>query len=858
MIKAFAVRSDRVRRMCAFVCMMLLSATHARASQSVIHGPDGSGAFGKRVSVLQNGNIVVVDPDAMSGKGAVYLYTPAGALLGTLSGGTAGDHVGNGGIIVLGNGKFVVSSPDWANGSATAAGAVTWVDGAQGLTATVSPGNSLVGSSTNDHVGHAEFVDGITLLKNGNVVIVSPGWSNGASAAVGAATWVNAAAGATGPVTPANSLIGTDANDRVGSGGVIALSNGNYVVANDLWHNSVGAVTWGNGASGLTGNVSLSNSITGSQATDFVGGGVELTVIIGPVPTYTTVHVGGVTALSNGNYVIQSPLWSKELGAATWANGSAPTAAVVSSANSLVGGTLGDRVGTAITALSNGNYVVDCQICRNGSITLAGAATWGDGTKGVSGTITSENSLVGTHPNDYVGWVFALTNGNYVVDSAQWNNSGHGSLGAVTWGDGTRGVHGEVSAENSTVGTTGGDLIGFQGVVPLSNGNYVFVSETWTNGTIGAAGAVTWADGSKPLVGTVTAANSLVGTSAGDSVGFGGVTLLPNGNYVVNSWTWHGQSGAITWGDASKGVVGPISQGNSLVGASSDDLLGSGGVVALTNGNYVVSSYAAKINQIEFIGAATWVDAAGARTGTIALSPTNSLTGKKSGDGGGSQVLPTADGNYVVYFPNFSVGTSTQLGGSATLASGTTGAVGNPTSSNSVIGTTANGGSAFSLDYDASHRQLVVGEPASNAVATLSLPAASPPIGIDGYLSGNWYNPQQAGHGFQLEMATNNVMLAIWFVYAPDGSGQNWIYAQGTYDKTTNSATLPAIMLTHAKFPPNFVESDVQRTDWGTLTFSFSDCNNGTVTWNSPLQGYGVGSLPITRLTQIAGTTCPN
>ena len=107
-------------------------------------------------------------------------------------------------------------------------------------------------------------------------------------------------------------------------------------------------------------------------------------------------------------------------------------------------------------------------------------------------------------------------------------------------------------------------------------------------------------------------------------------------------------------------------------------------------------------------------------------------------------------------------------------------------------------------------------------------------------------------------MATNNVMVAIWFVYAPDGSGQNWIYAQGTYDKTTNSVTLPAVLLTHAKFPPNFVENDVQRTDWGTLTFTFADCNNGTVTWNSPLQGYGVGSLPITRLTQIAGTTCPN
>jgi hypothetical protein len=563
-----------------------------------------------------------------------------------------------------------------------------------------------------------------------------------------------------------------------------------------------------------------------------------------------------VTALSNGNYVIQSPHWSKGIGAATWANGSAVSAAVVSSANSLVGSALGSGVGARITALSNGNYVVDCSACNNGSITLAGAATWGDGTKGVSGTVTSANSLVGTHPNDYVGHVVALSNGNYVVDSSQWNNSGFGAVGAVTWGDGNSGVHGEVSADNSMVGTTGGDLIGFQGVFPLSNGNYVFVSESWTNGFIRAAGAVTWADGNKPLIGTVTADNSLVGSNEGDGVGFGGVTVLPNGNYVVDSSTWHGQSGAITWGEGTKGVVGPVSQSNSLVGASSNDAFGSGRVIALTNGNYVVTSSDAKINQMEFVGAATWVDASGARIGTIALSSANSLTGAHGGDGLGMQALPTADGNYVVYFPDASV--SAQQSGAASLGSGTSGLVGTISSANSVIGTTAGGGYAFSLDYDATHQQLVVGEPASNTVALLSQQAATPSIGIDGYLSGNWYNPQQAGHGFQLEMATNDVMVAIWFVYAPDGSGQNWIYAQGNYDKTTNSVTLPAILLTHAKFPPNFVESDVQRTDWGTLTFTFTDCNNGTVTWNSPLQGYGVGSLPITRLTQIAGTTCPN
>ena len=139
----------------------------------------------------------------------------------------------------------------------------------------------------------------------------------------------------------------------------------------------------------------------------------------------------------------------------------------------------------------------------------------------------------------------------------------------------------------------------------------------------------------------------------------------------------------------------------------------------------------------------------------------------------------------------------------------------------------------------------------------------APTVKLGGYMSGNWYNPAQGGHGFQLELTTTNEMIAIWFVYAPDGSGQNWIYAEGFWDATKNTVTLPAIMLTGAKFPPNFNEADVHRVQpqgWGTITFTFNDCNNGTVSWHSDAPGYNNANdtpLAITRLTQIAGTTCP-
>ncbi len=42
---------------------------------------------------------------------------------------------------------------------------------------------------------------------------------------------------------------------------------------------------------------------------------------------------------------------------------------------------------------------------------------------------------------------------------------------------------------------------------------------------------------------------------------------------------------------------------------------------------------------------------------------------------------------------------------------------------------------------------------------------------------------------------------------------------------------------------------------WGTLKFTFTDCNHGRVEFASSA-GYGAGSMNLTRLTQPAGLTC--
>jgi hypothetical protein len=134
-------------------------------------------------------------------------------------------------------------------------------------------------------------------------------------------------------------------------------------------------------------------------------------------------------------------------------------------------------------------------------------------------------------------------------------------------------------------------------------------------------------------------------------------------------------------------------------------------------------------------------------------------------------------------------------------------------------------------------------------------------IRLGGYLSGNWYDHNNGGQGFQLEFtAQNNTLLAAWFTYAVSSTYDNppiWFFMQGTYDTTANSVTVPAYYLHGAAFPPEFHSQAVINDPWGTVTFTFFDCDHGVVSWNPTMPGYDPGSMAISRLTSIAGTSCP-
>ena len=587
--------------------------------------PNAGNAFGSSVLVLPSGNVVVTSPNDDAGgtnAGAVYLFNGmTGALISTLRGSSANDQIGSSGLTQLTNGNYVVGSNNWDSGTITNVGAVTWGNGTTGISGVVSSSNSLVGSTQSDNVGLA----GVTALTNGNYVVRSGIWDFGTITNVGAVTWGNGTTGISGVVSSTNSLVGSTAGDNVGSTGVTALTNGNYVVASAFWDSgtitNVGAVTWGNGATGISGVVSSNNSLVGSTASDNVGG-------------------TSVTALTNGNYVVASQNWDSgtitDVGAATWGNGTTGISGVVSSTNSLVGSTANDNVGgSGVAALTNGNYVVPSGNWDSETITNVGAVTWGNGTIGISGVVSSSNSLVGSTANDNVGGlVAALTNGNYVIRSQLWDSGTITDVGAVTWGNGTIATSGVVSASNSLVGSTASDQVGSAGVTALTNGNYVVASSNWDSGTITNVGAVTWGNGTTGTTGVVSATNSLVGSTASDFVGRG-IRALTNGNYVVASIDWDSGTitnvGAVTWGNGTIATSGVVSASNSLVGSTAYDNVGSYGVTALTNGNYVFVSGRWDSGTITDVGAVTWGNGTAGTSGVVSSS--NSIVGQTANRG---------------------------------------------------------------------------------------------------------------------------------------------------------------------------------------------------------------------------------
>jgi hypothetical protein len=684
------------------------------------------------IVVLSNGNFLVSSTvwnngDAIDAGAVTWGHADVGvsgvvSADNSLVGSSTQDAIGRYGIHALPSGDYFVASTYWDNSFGVDAGAVTWGDGDVGVSGPITEHNSLIGSATNDRFGRYYPV----AVGNGGYLMACPECDVEGRVDSGAVVWMDSTRRMTGRVSRSNALIGTHAGDRVGTW-AIALSNGNYVVGSPDWDNDtlvdVGAATWANGHDGLRGTVSINNSLVGATRGDQVG--------------------FGITALRNGHYVVVSQYWDSasvaDVGAVTWGNGDKGRIGVVAAGNSLIGSSHQDYVGRyGIEPLQNGNYVVVSPQWNNGSVADVGAATWMYGRKTRAAVVSSANSLVGTKAFDMAStFVVALRNGNYAVVSSEWDNGGIQDAGAVTWGDGRSGVSGTISMANSLVGSSSEDIIGLgreslgfsRNVTALANGHFVVGSPEWNNAGIEDAGAVTWVDGTRPSAGPINPSNSLVGTTSNESIGGWRILALDNGGFIYFNPYWDDGSlvnvGAVTLSSGTSPLVGTVSPANSLIGLRAGDSLGNSGVTLLGGGAFALSSPYWDNGDLADAGAITWINSSDGLPATISTS--NSLIGTTPGDWiGAGDITVTPDGDYLILSTGMNNGSIPAAGAVSFIRGGVppTGAL---PLTETVRGAAAGLGYRLTMSYHAARRQLVVGRDSENIVSVLTLPPQSAP-----------------------------------------------------------------------------------------------------------------------------------
>jgi len=139
------------------------------------------------------------------------------------------------------------------------------------------------------------------------------------------------------------------------------------------------------------------------------------------------------------------------------------------------------------------------------------------------------------------------------------------------------------------------------------------------------------------------------------------------------------------------------------------------------------------------------------------------------------------------------------------------------------------------------------------------------PIAINSGLSDAWYNPSTSGQGFLINVFPDDSQVFLsWFTFditRPGGNaeyqlgdpGHRWLTAQGAYDLGVAEMN---VFLTHGGvFDADEPSATTDPAPYGTMTLSFSDCNNGLIEYNLPSLNQS-GSIPITRVSAENVATC--
>ena len=397
-----------------------------------------------------------------------------------------------------------------------------------------------------------QFGSIVIQLANDNIVVSDPGDSSVATNNGAVHLYSQFSS------NPISSIYGDLEEDQLGSFSITALSNSNYVIVSQVDDEdgvfNAGTVRLIDGNTGEQ----IGPTLAGETEGDFLGN-------------------GGVTALSNSNYIVASKRDNEDgvssVGTVRLMDGYTG----IQIGASLQGDTNSDSIGGDITLLSNENYVVSSTVDDENGVVNAGSVRLIDGETGIQ----IGPALVGDQEDDRLGErVSALENNNYVVVTSRDEVNGVLSAGSVRLVDGNTGEQIGTTISGESIN----DQVGNLSTTGLPNSNFVIASSFDDEGSPNT-GSVRLIDGiSGDQIGP-----TITGNSEFDFLTIS-IAALESSNYVVTvpTQTVNGNSfaGSVRLIDGTTGLqISP-----SITGINSDDLLGVSGIEALDNNNYVIAS----------------------------------------------------------------------------------------------------------------------------------------------------------------------------------------------------------------------------------------------------------------------------
>lgn len=139
--------------------------------------------------------------------------------------------------------------------------------------------------------------------------------------------------------------------------------------------------------------------------------------------------------------------------------------------------------------------------------------------------------------------------------------------------------------------------------------------------------------------------------------------------------------------------------------------------------------------------------------------------------------------------------------------------------------------------------------------ATISLQLTNevlpPPFLLEPGITSSWFDRTHDGEGFLIELLANNVAVMFWFTFDAEGE-QDWYVASG--EVRGNRIEFPKLYrVSGGEFGPGFDPEKVSRDVVGSASFIWSDCDQGTMSYQLGTQR---GRMQLNRLTRLMGLEC--